>query len=260
MEYFWKENKRFVIAVGGGFFVLLFYFIFVLWPIRAGAAEAANRRIRERRELERRMAQGVPTPDGLAAGRRDRDQTQKELAKMSPEVTFTLSDRFVKPKKEDIKSYYDNLKLNLTKELQQKATSGKVAFPQTLGLPDDVGDDNAVEVLSRLAIVDRLVNLAVDSEAEKIDVIDAQYGTQGDTRGGPAVKKSTFLTKYSVFMKMTGKVESVFRVIHGIQKKGNYLALTHFELGRTDATKDLFEASIAVALLSVDDKAGFEAN
>ena len=68
-----------------------------------------------------------------------------------------------------------------------------------------------------------------------------------------------FLTKYSVFMKVSGKAESIFRIIHGAQKKGSYLAVTQFEIGRPDATKDLFEASIGVALLKVDDKAGLEA-
>jgi hypothetical protein len=71
-------------------------------------------------------------------------------------------------------------------------------------------------------------------------------------------KKSQFLTKYSVFMKVTGRAESIFRILHAAQKKGSYLALTHFEIGRPDATKDSFEASIGVALLKVDDKAGLE--
>jgi hypothetical protein len=59
-------------------------------------------------------------------------------------------------------------------------------------------------------------------------------------------------------MKVTGKVESIFRIVHGAQKKGSYLAVTHFEIGRSDATKDSFEASIGVAMLKVDDKAAME--
>jgi hypothetical protein len=72
-------------------------------------------------------------------------------------------------------------------------------------------------------------------------------------------KKSQFLTKYSVFVKVVGKVESIFKMIHGAQKKGSYLAITNFDLTRPDATKDLFEASIAVSYLKVDDKAALEA-
>jgi hypothetical protein len=256
MEYFWKENKRFVAAVGGACLFLLFFYMFALWPIRSGADAAISQRNTKKRDLEKKMAQGVPNPDGLSSGRRDRDLNQKLLASMTPEVAFALGERYVKPKKENIKSYYDNLKLDLVKELHTKATGGKVAFPANLGLPDDVSDETAVEVLSRLAIVDRIVTLAVDSEVEKIDVVDAQYGMERDERGS---KKSQFLTKYSVFIKISAKAESIFKVIHGAQKKGSYLSVTHFEMGRPDATKDLFEASIGVALLRVDDKGVLEA-
>ena len=38
MEYFWKENKKFVIAVGGGLAFLILYNSIVLGPIRRDAA------------------------------------------------------------------------------------------------------------------------------------------------------------------------------------------------------------------------------
>src|SRR5262252_1994229 len=95
MEYFWKENKKFVIAVGG---VIVFFFIytsFVLSPIRKGAEIAVRDRLNAKREIERRMQQGVPTEDSLVAARRDRDQKKRQLAEMTPQVAFGLSDRFV---------------------------------------------------------------------------------------------------------------------------------------------------------------------
>jgi hypothetical protein len=255
MEYFWKENKRFVLAVGGALVFLLFFYIFALWPIRGGAEGAISSRNQKKRDLEKKMAQGVPTPDGLSSGRRDRDQNQKLLGSMTPEVAFVLDKKFVKQKGENIKTYFDNLKLDLVAQLKEKA-SGKVALPTGYGLPDDVSDDTAVEVLSRLAVVERIVTLAVDSDVEKIDVVDAQYGMERDERTS---KKSQFLTKYSVFVKITAKAESVFKVLHGAQKKGSYLAVTQFDMTRPDATKDLFEGSFVVSLLRVDDKGALEA-
>jgi len=255
MEYFWKENKRFVLAVGGAFIALLLYNSFVLSPLRSAAAGAYSQRNRELKELERKMSQGVPNDDGLVAGRRDRDQNRKVLASMTPEVGFALGERFQKPKRESIKSYFDNLKLDLVKDLQTKAVGNKVALPANIALPNDISDETSTEVLSRLAMVERLVGLAVDSDVEKIETIDAEYGMERDERSS---KKSQFLTKYSVFMKVNGKAESIFKILHGAQKKGSYLAITHFEIGRPDATKDLFEASIGAALLKVDEKASLE--
>jgi len=79
MEYFWKENKKFVIAVGGGLVFLMLYYSFVLGPIRKGAADAATERRNAKRDIERRMQQGVPTDDALLAARRDRDAIGERL-------------------------------------------------------------------------------------------------------------------------------------------------------------------------------------
>lgn len=256
MEYFWKENKRFCIAVGGGLLFLLLYNGFVLGPLRRDASDAANRRIREKRDIEKKMAQGMPTDEGLLSGRRDRDQHRALLASKVPEVEFKLDKKYQRPKGQSVKTFYDDLKLDVLKELQQKAISGRVSFPQNVNLAVDVTDDTAAEVLARLAIVDRLTTIAVDSEIEKIETIDGEFNMDRDERSS---KKSQFLTKYTVFAKVQGKAESIFKLVHAAQKKGSYLAVTHFEMGRPDATKDLFEVQIALSMLRVDDKAGLDA-
>jgi hypothetical protein len=255
MEYFWKENKKFVGAVAGAFVFFLLYNGFVLGPLRGAAAQAAKSRLNEKRDLEDRMKKGVPTAESLAAARIDKQKSAGQLAKLGPQVAFAVGDKFQKPKKENVKSFYDDLKLDLQKKLQEKAVGGKVAFPASLGFPEDINEETSTEVLSRLAVVERLVTVAVDSEVDKIDVIDAQHGMDRDERSS---KKSQFLTKYSVFMKVVGKSESIFRLVHGVQKEEAFLAVTQFDMARSDPTKDSFEVSIGVALLKVDDKAGME--
>src|SRR6185503_13995497 len=217
------------------------YFSFVLGPIRKGAEDAAGARLKAKREIERRMQQGVPTEDALVSARRDRDQKKRQLAEMTPQVAFSLGDRFMirkGDKAKDLAEYYQNLKLDLVKELQKKSVEGKLQFPQNVGLPDDIGEENAAEVLARCAVVERLVTLAVESDIDKIETLDGQYMMDRDERSS---KKSQFLTKYTVFIKVVGKVESIFKLVHGAQKKGSFLAVTNFDLSRPDATKDLFE-------------------
>jgi hypothetical protein len=255
MEYFWKENKRFVIALVGGLVFLILYQSFVLGKIR-GAAELADRTRRNKQlEIERKMAQGVPTEESLVTARRDRDLTRKVLAAMAPETAFAVPERFQKPKSR-VKEYYDNLVIELTDQIREKATNGRVAFPLNLGLPDTVLDEGAPEMMLRLAVVERLVTLCVESACEKIESINPLHGADQDERSS---KKSRFLTKYSVFIRFNGTAESVFRIIHGVQKKGSYLAVTQFEMSRPDATKDVFEVGLGVALLKVDDKGALDA-
>jgi hypothetical protein len=254
MEYFWKENKKFVLAVAGAFVFLLLYNSFVLSPISKAASTAASTRANKKRELERRMAQGVPNDEALQAARNDARQNKGLLAKMSPEVAFAIDDKFHKPKKKDLREYFDNLKLDLMEQLKKKAVEGRVALTSNIAMPEDISDETASEALARLAVIERLVLLAIESGVEKIDVVDGLHDR--DDRGS---KKSTYLTKYSVVMKIVGKSESVFKLVHGAQKKGSFLAVTQFDMGRPDATKDLFESSITAALLRIDDKAALEA-
>ena len=70
MEYFWKENKRFVITVAGGLAFLILYQSFVLGKIRSAADLADRTRRNKQMEIERKMAQGVPSEDSLVAARR----------------------------------------------------------------------------------------------------------------------------------------------------------------------------------------------
>ncbi len=254
MEYFWKENKRFVVAVAGGLVFLLLYQSLVLGKIRSAGAAADRRRVSEKQDLERKMAQGVPNDDGLAQARKERNQNRETLAKMGPETAFVVPERFQKPKR-DVKAHYENLKIELINQLGEKAVAGRVSFPQTVGLPEDVSDESAGEMLMRLAVVERLTNLCIESEVEKIETINAVHGADQDERSS---KKSRFITKYSVFIRFHGKAESVFKVVHGVQKKGLYLAVTQFDMSRPDATKDVFEASLGVALLKVDEKGALE--
>jgi hypothetical protein len=261
MEYFWKENKRFVLAVAGGLAFLILYQSLVLGRIRSAGDLAERTRRNRQLEIERKMAQGVPTEESLVAARKDRDLTRKTLADMVPATAFVVPDRFQKPKgarPKDVRENYEDQVIKLTEELKEKATNGRLSFPPTVGMPDNttVADDAIPELLLRLAVVDRLATLCIDSGCEKIESINPMHGADQDDR---ASKKSRFLTKYSVFIRFSGTAESVFKVVHGAQKKGSYLAVTQFEMSRPDATKNVFEAAMGVALIKVDDKGALDA-
>ncbi|HXX92198.1 MAG TPA: hypothetical protein VEN81_01105 [Planctomycetota bacterium] len=256
MDYFWKENKRFVILVGAGFLGLILYNSFVLGPLARAADQARLKLQREKTELKVRMANGVPSEDSLRAARASRDRMKQSLGSLVKDVAFSVPDKFRKPSNESAKTHFESLNIDLYKELHQKAVNAKIAFPANVGL-DSVNDENAAEYLLRLAVVEELSRVAIGAEVEKIEILDglASAGSRDEAPG----KKAAYLTKVGAYMKFSGKAEAVFRVLHGVQRKGQYLAVTNFEAQRDDQTKDLFLASITVAMLRVDEKAGLEA-
>jgi hypothetical protein len=256
MDYFWKENKKFVIAVGAGFLGLLLYRSFVLVPLGNAADQAKSKLQREKQELKVRMANGVPSEESLRLARASRDRMKQSLASLVKDVEFKVPDKFRKPDRESARTHFESLIIDLYKELHQKAVNAKIAYPANLGL-DSVGDESAAEYLQRLAVVEQLSQVAIAAEVEKVEVLDGLAGA-GSRDEGPS-KKSAFLSKVGAYMKFSGRAESVFKVLHGVQKKGLYLAVTGFEAQRDDQTKDLFVASITVAMLKVDEKSSLEA-
>lgn len=248
MEYFWKENKKFVLAVGGALVVLMLYNSLVLSKLRGAAALAQSKRAQEKRSLEDKLRSGLPADDALSLAKRDADVVRKQVAAMAQESQFKISDRFRKKEKDGAKAFYDGLKEDLKDELQKKAVQGNLTIPKGLGLSDDNTEDEAEDLLLRLAVVERLVDLAIASGVEKIESLDTK-------RASDEVKKGAFLRKTPVSLRFSGKPEAVFRMLHGAQKKGSYLAVLQFEALRPDSTRDVFEASMTVALLRMDEKA-----
>jgi hypothetical protein len=253
MEYFWKENKKFVIAVLAAPVLTLLYYMFVLWPLGKGAVDAAKTRDREKKALEARMANGVPSAELLADLQRDCDLKRKALATVAADVSFKEGDSFKAPKGA-AKERFDQVKVDLAKDLVQKAATARMEIPKSLGIETDATDESAAELLLRLAVVERLVDIAVQAKVDKIEVIDALSGMDRAGEGRPGA----FLTKYPVFMKFRGTEQAVFSVLHAVQKKGQFFAVTQFQVSQEDLAKDLCGASIGVALLRVDDKAPIE--
>jgi hypothetical protein len=254
MDYFWKENKRFVIAAGAGALVAILYWSFLVSPLRSAAATAARDRLREKREFEALIAQGVPAKEAPRDAAQDRDDTQKALAALVKDIGFKPPERYRKPDAQ-ARLHYEDLKLVVEKELKDKASKAKIDFQGGLGMGDEARDELLPEMLLRLAVVERLVTQAVEAGVEKIEAVDGMANA-GDS--GPATKKGTFLNAHTVFLKVRASSEAAFRILHGVQRKGNYLAVTQFGWAQDDPGRDMGAVSITVAVLRVDEKAPLE--
>lgn len=254
MDYFWKENKKFVLAVGGGLLAVMVYHWIVLGPIRAGAVAAEKSRHQQTLDLKARMAEGVPAPDAVASAKRDRDGLRKSLQAVVKDVEFKLPERYAKPERQSAKSHFDDLRLEVEKDLREKATKAKVDFQGGLGLPEDSRPDEIPDLLRRMAAAERLVRLAIEAGVEKIEQVDAM-AEGGSEAGAPGMPGGGAVSALPVFMKFKASSEAAFRVLHGAQKKGAYLAVTQFEFVREDVARDRGAAAIMGAILRVEEKA-----
>lgn len=256
MDYFWKENKPFVIAVGAGALVFLLWWMFVLSPLETAAAQAEARLRRKHRDLEEQMQRGVPEEDAVAQAERYLEQGARIVGDLTARTAFQVAERFQKPKRERPKPYFDGQRLNLfgalpSGKIREQSVKAGIPFPTSIGMEGEATDDSAGEMLLRLAVTERLAKTAIAAKVERIESIDALHDV-GGVMADPSMVPGRFLNRLGVFMRFSGSSEAVFKVLHGVQKEGDYLAVTRFEASRPDPTEDRLEAAIAVALLKIE--------
>jgi hypothetical protein len=167
MEYFWKENKKFVLAVGGGLVFLMLYYSFVLGPIRKGAADATRDRLNAKRDIERRMQRACP-PSALVAARHDRGEA--EAASVMIPGGVHLNERFVhRATRRRTSPVLPEPQARSRQGTQEEVGRGQAPVPQNVGRGRHREGQRA-EVLARCAVVERLVTAAVESDLDKIEI------------------------------------------------------------------------------------------
>lgn len=260
MDYFWKENKKYLISVGAAVLFVLLFQGFVLGPARAKADQVARKRAQDEKALRARVEQGVADEDQIGVARIELKRTKDLLAALQADMVFKEAPRYRKPESSTWVEHWNAEKLEVERDLQ-KLTRGLQVPKSFLPNVDDPSEELARELLLRLAVVDRLVQVAVDAKVDRIDAIDMlPVSSAGARRDEPVTQKGVFLNSYMVHMAFKGDQQSVFKVLHGVQKKGpGFLSVHHFEVDRRDPTRDYLDAVIRVCLLRVDEKAPIEA-
>jgi hypothetical protein len=259
MEYFWKENKKYLIAVGAAVLFVILFQGFILGPARAKADQVARKRIQDEKALRARVELGVADEDQIGVAKIEIKRTRDLLASLQNDMAFKEAPRYRKPEGQTWAEHWNAEKLEVDRELQ-KLVRGMQAPRSFLPNVDDPSEDLARELLLRLAAVYRLVQVAVDAKVERIDVVDMlPVSSAGTRKDEPVTQKGVFLNSYMVHMAFKGDQQSVFKVLQGVQKKGaGFLSVHHFEVDRRDPTKDYLDAVIRVNLLRVDEKAPIE--
>jgi len=262
MDYFWKENKKFLIAAGAALLGALLYYGFVIGPIRDKADRAGRKLQTDMKNLQARRERGEADEDTIGLAKIELKRTQDMLTSLAGDMSFKEGDRYRKPDGQSWTEHYNAEKLEVLNKLKELARNLQKFPPDIGGLreaEENLTDDLARELLLRLAVVEHLVKIAVEAKVDRIDVLDAVPAAHAGARRDDVVtRKGAFLNKYTVHMTFKGEQKAIFRVLHGVQKKGTYLAVSHFDVSRTDQTRDYLDAQMRVSLLRIDEKAPIE--
>ncbi|MBI2901485.1 MAG: hypothetical protein HYY17_14970 [Planctomycetes bacterium] len=252
MEYWLKENRKFLIAVGAIALCVILHLVLIYRPISAGAAKEAKTREAKERNYRSQSSGGVPSDAAISQADTELKNLRQKLGDAVKTHRFALPDRFRgKGKHED---HFKDVYLNVRDELKTlNGSAGLGEFREDFGFASVIsriqGDEVAAEeALLRLAVADAAVRsaIAVMKPGDRFADIDISIEGPKETGG------ERFLRKVAVRIRVSGSLEGVFRVAHAFQQSP-YLCVDAAAIGgAATGGQENYDADFVVCGLVLD--------
>ncbi len=247
MDYWLKENKKFLISVGAIALATLLYYLFVLWPIGSGAEREGKARLDLIRAHRAGTAAGVPSASDVERAEAELRELRKRLDAQARRLQVALPEKFTgKGGYASYREQFDAIKLDVRDDLAQKnGQAGLGEFPQSLGFESLTidGEEPAKEALLRLGVADAAVRIAIAAMKA------GDRFVQIDISGPPGEEGDVFLRRAPVRLRVAGALKSLFRIVHEYQREP-FLCVRSLSI--SGSAQEAFEAEILVAGLLVD--------
>lgn len=256
MDYWWKENRRFVLCLAAGIGTFLLWKTLILSPLNRGVTDVERSREMEEHALQTRLAGGVPSEETI-------DRAERDLARLRQAVD-ELVNRIAFPvdlPRTGIREQFQDMLIRIGEEIRDLCVKNRVVLSediQRFGFPPDQEGSEEIysEWLMRLAALDRVLRLAIEAQIDRMDTIDACHGTE--EKGSVVVRKGLYLNSLNLRIVIQGSAQSVFKILHGLQMKGSYLRIERFSAVKTDPHKDTFTLDMVTGLLLLDKTGTFD--
>jgi hypothetical protein len=253
MNYAWQERKKFAIPVAAGAAVLLVWYLFVLSPLNRKADGDVALRKSAQEQLRIRMLSGVPDEAVVARAFSDQKTYQRDLNAIRDDLEFRPDDAFrVKEGQTTTGKFGRERQAVFSKIDAMGKQKGYAQVDNNLGFPKTFGDLSApvlTEWLIRLAVVQRICTLAMDSGVVDIKLLEV---VPADQQEDPTIPADRFLGVLLVKFKVTGSAESIIRLGHGLQQKGkDYLAIEAADITSVTTTQNTLGGVFTVGAMVV---------
>lgn len=251
MEYWLKENRKFLMAVGAMALSVLVLWIALLRPLDGAASREANKQADLLRAYRARTADGVPADAAVGQAEAELRARKDRLAELTRLHHLPLAEKFTTKdaKASGYKEQFDSLKLEVRDDLSKlNESAGLGEFPQTLGFDTLVidGEEAARDALLRLGVADAAVKSAIKVMKLNDRFLSIDISLPGRGEG------DVFVRRAPVKLRVSGALKSLFEIVHALQREP-FLSLDAFAVtGSALGGQENFEAEFVVSGLFVD--------
>lgn len=249
-DYLWKEHRRLVYAMLGFLLLLLLWNWFVLSSIRGDSARLEQDLTTMRNNYTVQVAQGVPTESILQAARKDRDDMKKLLGDLKGDLEIKIPDSIkVGGQGSDavtaFQFKFDEMEKGAQRQAQQTARGFVLPQKYSQKVPEfrnEVTPERASDFLTRAALGFKLLGWCIDSGLDKVTGLEIFAST--DPRSLPEINRSALMDAYLISFQGSGKTEGVFKLLHRLQQRGDFVSVETLRIMKKDPTVDLVEVDL----------------
>lgn len=239
------KHKRFLTLAGSCAGVVLLAFLAGVLPLSSSADSARVSADKLRRTVETRMGSDEFHGEAdLARARAELDQLDGGLSTLAEAIALPDSaDFMVKDGDSDRLIVYKSAVESVKRALRKLAADRDIPMPESFGFPEgDVPADKVNGLLRRLQVLDRALRAALDSGVAAVLAVGPAEEKDRDEEADDAV-----LRRASVHLEVQARFETVLRLIHALQQKGNFLAIIRLAIDCAEPETDVVKVRFVLA-------------
>ncbi|MDQ7779292.1 MAG: hypothetical protein RDV41_06235 [Planctomycetota bacterium] len=253
MHDLWKTERHFIIAVGTAVVGLL-ALLFVVLP-KFNEATVAENKTREARKFidDSSDSDEWQTAADVRAIEAEISTLQETYDRLKESVLLPKDERFsMRGSDSDPLLFFSSRREEVMKNIEKSAARHNIGIPKTLNFREEEITREAVPLLlRRLAVVERLANLAIDAEVQSI--VQFIHAREVDDFAGYVPPPEDFVRGSMVMMEVQCHFNSLATLAHGTQKKGNLLQLYKVNVEKAQAEGEIVKATIIGRALDVNE-------
>lgn len=260
MKDYILKNKGFCFSLGGGLLAYLLVYAILVSPLQSEAQDAVRQAEGLRGRLNGIFSGGDYRSEGdIRRAAEEAEALHQEIEELKERMQLNVHPDYEMPRGGGGSTALFREKLNTAERfLKERARLQDVAMLDDLGISASEEKEPDYSVLAtQLDMVRHALALAIDAGVVRLLEAGTGHRTVDPRRRGRRAAKDELpetpgIGRTTAHVKVEGSMESVTRLLHGLQKVGHFYSIITVELDNKSPDDENLTATVIFAGMNID--------